>query len=362
MNKMINLKYFILYLASYIFALISEGITCDVVSNKSDSLVSAPLYCHNTNTERVDIYFPVSGDVNLRIVKLSRISNIHKRKKVIIYLPGRASFFEKNVSFLNFLLNQLCDNYSVDIWCIDRRGHGKSDGRLSGLAYQRCHIDSFDTYIVDLHKVFSKLILPNYTQDCTDIYLIGASMGGHIALRYIDKFRDDKNTKFINKTLLIAPMIKFFTHPFPDFIVRPMVNLVKFLGWDKNYVFGYCDVDLARANFLKQKGHRNRDEFYKTLAMLQQNPDLLTAGPTFGYVVAAYDSQDILYRVNGYNMPVVAFLSGQDKVVDSQAALEYCAARGIQTFIYRDAFHNLTKEIEQYAPRFREHLIAMLRN
>ena len=312
-----------------------------------------------SNINKSEIFYPVSPKIDLRITKLSLNETNANNKLVIVYLPSRSSFYEKNREFLQFLLQEIQGGHSVDVWCIDHRGHGKSGGRLDGDAMQRCHVDTFESYINDTHKVFSDLIIPAYNQERTKFFFVGSSMGGHIILRYLDSFKHDSGTKLIEKAVLIAPMIKFFTNPFPEFLARPMVQFATFLGFGRSYAFGYGDMDFSKVDFSKQKNHHNKEMFEKTIDMLKKNFNLVTSGPTFGYVKAAYDSQDKLHSIQELTVPVVVFLSGQDRVVDSGFAKSFCDKVGIKTFVYENAFHNLIKETEKFAPSFKKHILSI---
>lgn len=75
---------------------------------------------------------------------------------------------------------------------IDLRGYGKSDKPWSGYDY--------DTMAADVNAVVEQL-------DLKDFFLVGFSMGGPIAIRYMSKYKDQG----VKKLLLLAPAAPLFT-------------------------------------------------------------------------------------------------------------------------------------------------------
>jgi alpha-beta hydrolase superfamily lysophospholipase len=67
----------------------------------------------------------------------------------------------------------------ISIWAPDHRGHGQSDG-------PRGHVSSFYQYVDDLHTLvaLSRDTLPEGAK----IFLLGHSLGGLIALRFVARF------------------------------------------------------------------------------------------------------------------------------------------------------------------------------
>ncbi len=83
------------------------------------------------------------------------------------------------------------NNYSVSAY--DHRGHGLSDG-LPG------HVESFDEYDDDLKRLIASVRARNQSRP---LFLIGHSMGGLIALRYLARTNGT-----INGAVISAPLIK----------------------------------------------------------------------------------------------------------------------------------------------------------
>jgi alpha-beta hydrolase superfamily lysophospholipase len=108
---------------------------------------------------------------------------------VLVVFQGRESFVEKNENFYRMLSGNIQDGFNpfqykpMDVWVIDARGRGQSEGRLHGLG-QRDHIENFDRYLKDFHHIIENSILPEYRNKNVTFNLFGFSLGGHLALRY----------------------------------------------------------------------------------------------------------------------------------------------------------------------------------
>lgn len=311
-----------------------------------------------------DYFVPVAQNVKVRVVYVPAKS-LHNPQKVVVYLPGRASFFEKSKDFSNIMTGHeavpetgqlLKEPY--DFWSLDFRGQGKSDGRLAERD-QRSHIDTFETYIKDVHAVLSQIILPYYRNKEIEIYLIGASMGGHIALRYAQEYATTPEFSKIKKLLLISPMDNFKTDPFPRWVAWILVKGARLLGYGDRYAFGYGDLDLSKADFSKFKGHHNEKDFHETNAFLRDHPELITSGPTFGWAVAAFDSEAKLKNLREIPVKTSVFLAGQDNTLDSPKSRAFFEGKAT-VYYYEKAFHNLLKETPEYAPGFYPDLIKEL--
>jgi alpha-beta hydrolase superfamily lysophospholipase len=84
-------------------------------------------------------------------------------------------------------------SHSYSVTAYDHRGHGLSDG-LPG------HVESFDEYDDDLKKLIASVRAHNQSRP---MFLIGHSMGGLIALRYLAR-----TSGTINGAVISAPLIE----------------------------------------------------------------------------------------------------------------------------------------------------------
>lgn len=90
------------------------------------------------------------------------------------------------------IAHYFCDR-QIAFYALDHQGHGRSDGK-------RGHIQEFKNYILDLEN-FRQLLQP--TQGDAPLYLMGHSMGGLIAFRYLIDYQQN-----ITGAVFSAPSLK----------------------------------------------------------------------------------------------------------------------------------------------------------
>jgi|GEM_PF-2731459 len=318
--------------------------------------------------------FQVDNQTTLRAVRTinpNKVNNHHK--KVILYLPGRASFYEQNTRFIDVLTgstpyldrdnkvtNPLYNDKSqYDVWTIDYRGHGSSGGRLNEGCRQRCHINNFDIYLSDIHKIVHQLITHHYDHKPIQLIIIGDSLGGHLALRYAQTYPND-----VQHILLIAPMLQFKTGRWPTWLARFIVSTVCFIARAQDYAMGYGPYNMLGDDFSTFTGHHNEQEFHNTLKIMQQHQNYVTGGPTYGWVKAGFDSCD--YSLEKQQLlkiksAVTIYLSGGDTVVDNRAVDQVRLYLPSSTILnYPGAYHGLIKEHRLYNLDFYQHLTTTL--
>ncbi|HBN21607.1 MAG TPA: hypothetical protein DD412_00010 [Holosporales bacterium] len=305
----------------------------------------------------------VAPDITLRVTHTkAKHAFQNAPKKVVVFLPGRASFFQKNKGLILGITGHDYTGtqdvelaHQADFWCIDMRGHGASLGRL-GPNNQRGHIDSFETYLSDIHQVITNTIAPAYEGQDVEFYIIGSSLGGHLAVRYLQDYATKTPIQF-KRALLIVPMIRFKTSPWPHIMAKNLSKAAELLGFSKTYAVGYGDLDLSKSDFTRFKGHHDRKAFDDTNEMMTQNPSLITGGPTYGWVSAAFDSETPLCNTSlPKAIDYVAYVAGNDGAVDSTSTLEFCKQHNIRVKFYEKSRHNILKETKEYAPTFWEDL------
>ncbi len=297
----------------------------------------------------------VAPNVNLRVTYTAAKA---PTKKVVIFLPGRASFFEKNKGLILGVTGHSYEGTNnvelpnqADFWCIDMRAHGASGGRL-GANDQRGHIDSFDTYLSDIHTVITDKIAPAYEGQNVEFYIMGSSLGGHLALRYLQDYANQSAITF-KRALLIVPMVEFMTKPWPRPVAKGLVTSACAISFSKKYALGYGDLDLSKSDFTRFKGHHSRTAFDETNAMMAKNPELITGGPTFGWLKAAFDSEGPLQeRSLPQGVEIISYVAGDDTVVDANATLAFCKRHDAKVYFYAKSRHNILKETKEFSGTF----------
>lgn len=289
-----------------------------------------------------------------------------KEHRAIVIFQGRASFFEKSTEFFDIISGRsnamssdskpsvpnVFTATGCDLWIIDHRGHGPSGGRLAP-GDQRDHIDSFDTYLEDFDHVIQQKVRGHYKKLKIDpiYYLMGISMGGHLAFRYQQNYAE---TSPFSRLLLVVPMIRFKTAPYPEWVAKTLVNSAISWGYQRSYAIGHGPVDPDKLDFAHEKSHHNGPAFEQTRQVLKNNPDYVVGGPTYGWVAAAFASvEESLEPQNiqrSQKTPTTIFVATDDVQVDPTATLELVGLLGDAAIahVYGGSWHNLPKEIDRY--------------
>ncbi|MBT3181420.1 MAG: alpha/beta hydrolase [Deltaproteobacteria bacterium] len=144
-----------------------------------------------------------------------------KPKALLIMVHGLGDHIGRSNEFVSFLG---CKGYACALY--DQRGHGLSEGK-------RGHIHSFDTWLDDLDAFIS--FSKNELNEDVPIFLIGGSLGGLIALNYVQK-----TGKKIRGLVAVSPAI-IPTIAIPNWLrkfvrtvgkVLPSLTVDNRLNWD----------------------------------------------------------------------------------------------------------------------------------
>lgn len=251
----------------------------------------------------------------------------------LVFLQGRGSFIEKNQESMVDLARM-----GFKVMTFDWPGQGGSTRPIPGS--QKGHIDDFKLYLKALDYFLDQEVRPRANGP---IVLLGASMGGEIALTYAKEY-----PKKVDGVILAAPMLGVKTAPYSQGFARFIYHALSSLGASHLYAFGYGDYDPKTRSFEKNKETQDPTRYNRTQQLMKRFPQLVTGGPTFGWVSAAFRSMDRL-QVPGYleaiETPVLLASAGLDQVVDPQKDKQMCARiPRCAHKLYPDAFHNLLLE------------------
>jgi acylglycerol lipase len=127
-------------------------------------------------------------------------------RAIIAIVHGYAEHSHRYLHVATALVEQGFAVHSFDL-----RGHGKSSG-------DRCFVDSFSDYLTDLDRFLTE-IRQQYPDRA--LFLLGHSLGGAIALRYVLEYQPD-----IQGLILSAPFLGSRAEDVP----APVVAFVKLLS------------------------------------------------------------------------------------------------------------------------------------
>lgn len=259
----------------------------------------------------------------------------------ILLLQGRSSYMEKFEETIEDLRN-----LGYEVWTFDWRGSGGSS-RLIASNAQKVHIESYETYINDLDHIIRTQIKPKSHHP---LILMGISLGGHLALRYLEEKPNDVTGAF-----LIAPMLNIHTNPYPYWLARLMVTTATWLGFGNAYAFGYGDYNPNVKIDPQKVGTTDLVRYQRQLDLNLSQMSLVTSGPTFGWVYETFKSIDLVNAPSSLkkiSAPVMIIRAGQETVVDNSKDNLLCTQiPQCQLKTYDKARHNIFMEQDVFRHR-----------
>ena len=228
-----------------------------------------------------------------------------KASRNIILLQGRASFIEKFHEIIQGLTER-----GYNVWSFDWRGQGLSSRTLTN--HHKCHIDSYETYLQDLHQFMQEVVQPQPNQ----MYMaVAQSMGGHIALRYVQDFTHD-----FSGAMLVSPMMNIQTGYYPKPFVKVLSAFLTRLGFDTRYVIGQGDFYPILEKFEGNYLTGNLERYKVHLELQNNNMSLVVGGVTYGWLQATFKSIETSLnpgKLKNIKVPIFIVESEDDRVVDN---------------------------------------------
>ncbi len=164
-------------------------------------------------------------------------NKIENPKAVMILVHGLAEYCER----YDYVVEEM-NQKNISVYRYDLRGHGKSGGRKGW-------IDSYDSYIKDLHEVVK---LAKEENKNIPLFIFGHSMGGFITAVYGIKFKNNFKGIILSAAALERPesakgingvLIKTLNKIYPSYKMKN--NLGKYVSRDKEVVENYITDPLV---------------------------------------------------------------------------------------------------------------------
>jgi lysophospholipase len=260
---------------------------------------------------------------------------------VCALLDGQTEFIEKYEEVVGELRSR---GFSVAM--LDWRGQGASSRALSNSLI--AHVGDFAEYDEDLSAFLDKVVKP--LSDRPPIAL-AHSMGGHILLRGL---HDHPNA--FAAAVMTAPMLRAQTRGYPPALARLVCTFENAIGRKDDWVWGMDKRDPLKMTFEDNLVTSDRARFARAQAELAKDPSIRLAGPSWGWLEAAYRS---MARVNspGYaeaiSTPTLIIGAGKDRIVDTRAEQDFARRLPKGTYLeFADAGHEIMMENDAIRARF----------
>jgi len=258
-----------------------------------------------------------------------------------VLLQGQTEFIEKYAEVIGEL-----NSRGFTVATFDWRGQGGSQRLLADPL--KSYVRDFAQFDDDLQSFLEQIVRP--LSDKPPIAL-AHSMGAHILLRTLH----DK-PEAVRAAVLTAPMLAISTRGYPGWLTRTVTALYSGFGFGDDFAWGMAARDPFLITFDTQLVTSDVARFARAQDFLKDHPDLRLAGPTWGWIEAAYRS---MRRVNapGYaeaiTMPVLICGAGKDRIVLSDAERAFAARMPRGEYLdLPDSEHEILMENDSIRARF----------
>ncbi len=230
---------------------------------------------------------------------------------VCVLLQGQSEFIEKYHEVIDELRGR-----GFTVATVDWRGQGGSQRAQDNPL--KSYVRDFAQFDEDFLAFMTKVVLP--LTDHPPIVL-AHSMGGHNTLRAIHD-----HPQWFRCAVLIAPMLQISTRGYPATAARIATALYCAAGQGGEFAWGMKDRDPFKVDFKGQLVTSDPVRFEATQALLRANPSLRLAGPTWGFIEAAFRS---MAKVNApgfpesISTPVLIVGAGRDRIVVTKAEQDF---------------------------------------
>jgi len=204
---------------------------------------------------------------------------VDKPKAVLVISHGQAEHSGRYTHILDELKGK-----GISVYALDHRGHGRSGGK-------RGHVDAWMDYIYDL-KLFLNFVKED--NDDLPVILMGHSMGGLIALKFVLTYPDDIDALILSSAMLtLAAKVPAWKSTLGPIVSKYLPRLsmptgldVNLISHDKNEVSKYLNDPMihgvASARWLTEYVV-TRDECYSRASEIKI-PTLIFHGTDDGIV------------------------------------------------------------------------------
>jgi lysophospholipase len=259
---------------------------------------------------------------------------------VCVVLGGQTEFIEKYVEVIGELRAR-----GFTVATFDWRGQGGSTRLLADPL--KVHIRDFAEYDDDLTSFLEQVVKPISPNPPV---ALAHSMGGQILLCTLH----DRPGAFA-AAVFSAPMLAISARGSPAPLVRLVTALQNLAGRSDAVAWGMARDPLF-ATFDTQLCTSDRARFARTQEILKNNPSLRLAGPTWGWIEAAYRSMARV-RAPGFaeaiQTPVLICGAGLDRIVRVEAEREFVRRLPRGTYLELEGSeHEILMESDSIRERF----------
>lgn len=286
------------------YFLIIETINLSAVASASDLHLAFESGLANTT------YYETPRGHKLRYTHFK--SPVEGPKDTVFFLQGRGTFLE----FYEVLVGPLLER-GLDVWMYDLSGQGGSTRLVNKESHDEetirhmQHVDSFDFYLEDAYAFIEDVLLPHAEGR---LFLGGYSTGGHVALRYLQRYSDAP----FEAAFVISPLLALKLS-IPNSILSDIFWSTSWLVNLESYVPGAGHTDpIFTMPFEENPYSGDESRFQEIRKLCIQYKPFMMGGVSLGWLKAASDSLNCLWQdhsIDAIQIPVLIATGGADGVV-----------------------------------------------
>jgi len=205
------------------------------------------------------------------------------------------------------------------IYALDHRGHGRSEGL-------RGHVDRFAEYVADLHALRVRI---EAEQRGKPLFLLGHSMGGLIAVRYLVS-----HASGLAGAILSSPA--FGIHNEPSRLLEWIARLLSRLA--------------PRTSFQGNVEPQNLSRDQTVGLAYAADPLVHSRASARFFTEFRWAMRNALERAGEIHLPLLILQAGEDRLVRAPATEAFAAAVGSeskQLIVYPGLYHEIFNETEK---------------
>ena len=260
---------------------------------------------------------------------------------VCVLLDGQTEFLEKYDEVARELSAR-----GFQVAALDWRGQGNSERLVPDSL--KAHVRDFADYDSDLAAFMDQVVKP---LSPAPPLALAHSMGGHILMRALH----DRPGLF-KAAIATAPMMRALTRGYPPVVARAVCYAENLVGQRDAWVWGMAERDPLKVTFEDNMVTSDRGRFARNTGYLAADPGIRLAGPTWGWLEAAYRS---MHRAmspgfpEAIQTPVLIVGAGRDRIVDTSAEREFASRLPHGKYLeFEDAEHEILMENDSIRARF----------
>lgn len=236
----------------------------------------------------------------------------------------------------------------------DHRGQGLSP-HLVPANPQIGHIDDFGLYAADLNAFVRHEI---GTGNREKAFLLAHSMGGGVALDYLERFPSP-----FRATALIAPMLRIKTAPYPESVAWAATALPHAIGLGDHYVMGKHDRD-PEEPFEGNPLTSSRNRWNAMQFTWNKHPETVLGGPSNDWVAGAIArTAEIRKRLPEIKANVLILQAGKDQfVMNTDQEMAATTIPGALLLRFPDARHEILMESDPIRQKALSEIIRFFEN